>query len=234
MKRITLLACSILVGTTPVLCGILDSFVPYEYERFRSRWWQRDPAADVYPSHTPYGYSGNNPVRFLDPNGRWYIEAVFSADRSQTGTVTLYDSAGNVHGQWEALAKGTGGDWSNDKGSTPTGRYSINGTRSDGESPPWLSGSDSNRMGPNPRLKFGDAISGDAVEAQTKYGRTVDEFRIHGDNVEGEFPEGDALAPTWGCVRMFNADMKALYDAVTEIEAANGDELPQHIDVDEQ
>ena len=34
-----------------------------------------DPLAEKYYSISPYAWCGNNPVRFIDPNGKWFWEA---------------------------------------------------------------------------------------------------------------------------------------------------------------
>lgn len=33
-------------------------------------WLSTDPKSDKYPSHSPYNYCANNPVKFIDPNGK--------------------------------------------------------------------------------------------------------------------------------------------------------------------
>jgi RHS repeat-associated protein len=39
-----------------------------------SRWISPDPLADMYYSYSPYHFSGNNPVRFVDPTGMFFID----------------------------------------------------------------------------------------------------------------------------------------------------------------
>ena len=34
-----------------------------------------DPAAPMYPSWSPYGYTMNNPLKYIDPNGVWVSDA---------------------------------------------------------------------------------------------------------------------------------------------------------------
>lgn len=38
-----------------------------------SRWYSVDPLAYLYISHSPYNYTLNNPVRFMDPDGRYVV-----------------------------------------------------------------------------------------------------------------------------------------------------------------
>lgn len=46
-----------------------------------ARWLSIDPFADKYPGWSPYNYSINNPIRYIDPNGMWSAE---------------YDDKGNI------------------------------------------------------------------------------------------------------------------------------------------
>jgi len=39
-----------------------------------SRWISPDPLSDRYYSYSPYQFSGNNPIRFVDPDGRAFID----------------------------------------------------------------------------------------------------------------------------------------------------------------
>ena len=42
-----------------------------------ARWTTPDPLADKYHSTSPYAFCNNNPVNFMDPDGRrWYDKAV--------------------------------------------------------------------------------------------------------------------------------------------------------------
>ena len=40
------------------------------YDPGMSSWWQVDPLAEKYPSISPYAYVANNPIVFVDPDGR--------------------------------------------------------------------------------------------------------------------------------------------------------------------
>ncbi|RMG27523.1 MAG: hypothetical protein D6732_20025, partial [Methanobacteriota archaeon] len=37
------------------------------------RWWSVDPLADSSIGFSPYHYSSNNPINFIDPNGQFFI-----------------------------------------------------------------------------------------------------------------------------------------------------------------
>lgn len=53
-----------------------------------SRWWSPDPHADSYYSVSPYTFSINNPVNFVDPDGQDFI-AVIEQDKKGNYTITI-------------------------------------------------------------------------------------------------------------------------------------------------
>lgn len=50
------------------------------YDPALGRWFSEDPLAEGYFSNSPYHFSGNNPVRFLDLNGMNYDDFYFAQD----------------------------------------------------------------------------------------------------------------------------------------------------------
>ncbi len=65
-----------------------DSVVAWDFNRALSfgnlspaRFSSVDPLSDKYPGWTPYHYAQNNPMRLVDPSGKW---------------TASYDSAGNI------------------------------------------------------------------------------------------------------------------------------------------
>ena len=62
-----------------------------------ARWTTPDPLADKYYSTSPYAFCNNNPVNFVDPDGR-YIETIWDVVSISIGVKNLRENikAGNV------------------------------------------------------------------------------------------------------------------------------------------
>lgn len=52
------------------------------------KWLSIDPLAEKHPDHTPYAFSANNPIRYIDPDGRDWTDA--------NGNVISGDALNNV------------------------------------------------------------------------------------------------------------------------------------------
>jgi hypothetical protein len=48
-----------------------------------SRWWSPDPKADKFKSYSPYNFSLNNPIRFVDPDGQAPNDIVYFNNQGQ-------------------------------------------------------------------------------------------------------------------------------------------------------
>ena len=57
------------------------------YDPAIARWMAIDPLCEKYNSHSPFHFSGNNPVRFVDVNGMNYDEYQFDADGKYKGKI---------------------------------------------------------------------------------------------------------------------------------------------------
>ena len=55
-----------------------DSLNPMPDAQLISRWISPDPLSEEYWSISPYAYVANNPIKFIDPNGKeiWIYSAI--------------------------------------------------------------------------------------------------------------------------------------------------------------
>lgn len=76
------------------------------YDAALGRWFTVDPLAEKYYSISSYVYVANNPVKYIDPNGKW-IESAWDVFSLVTGAKSFVGNvkAGNVVG---AVVDGVG------------------------------------------------------------------------------------------------------------------------------
>lgn len=70
-----------------------------QYDSLTMRFTTLDPLAANYPSLSPYAYCANNPVNYIDPDGRdWYKNASGSILwKNQTGEIDGYKNIGTEY-----------------------------------------------------------------------------------------------------------------------------------------
>ncbi|MGE8555372.1 MAG: hypothetical protein ACN6OB_15745 [Chryseobacterium jejuense] len=82
-----------------------------------SIWYGVDPLAEKYPEISPYVYTANNPVKYIDPDGRDFILAILAMNRKDRSVSkmevrsTVYITGANASAarakELNALAKDT-------------------------------------------------------------------------------------------------------------------------------
>ncbi|KRD11415.1 hypothetical protein ASE21_06830 [Flavobacterium sp. Root901] len=73
------------------------------YDPAIGRWMNTDPLAEFYVGITPYSYTFNNPVRFIDPDGR-YVDDSYIYQKYTSGKHKGEYKNPNLVKAWEAFA----------------------------------------------------------------------------------------------------------------------------------
>lgn len=60
-----------------------------QYNPVTARWDRIDPLCEKYYNISPYAYCANNPVKYVDPDGREKLNAVSSSDDKKGSCVIL-------------------------------------------------------------------------------------------------------------------------------------------------
>ncbi|MBL0293970.1 MAG: RHS repeat-associated core domain-containing protein [Saprospiraceae bacterium] len=68
----------------------LQYFGARYYDSRISIWYGVDPKAEKYPSLSPYCFVANNPIRYIDPDGREIVDP-------QGRRAIIYDKKGRMH-----------------------------------------------------------------------------------------------------------------------------------------
>ncbi|MCW5921697.1 MAG: RHS repeat-associated core domain-containing protein [Saprospiraceae bacterium] len=59
------------------------------YDAALGRWWSVDPLAAEYPSWSPYNFTFNNPIKYVDPNGMDAILVIKPGVNGANGTISV-------------------------------------------------------------------------------------------------------------------------------------------------
>ncbi|MET1174529.1 L,D-transpeptidase [Paenibacillus amylolyticus] len=144
----------------------------------------------------------------------YHIIANFPANRDNKGSLKVYSDNGTlVFGPKDALGRGSndpknGNDhtnWKLQNADIPTGVA---------KTVVYAKGSSESSYGPHKRVWLNQAVSGNFLIAEQN-GRS--EIMIHGgDPATSSSLPWYPLRPTYGCIRLSNADQKALIDVLVQ------------------
>ena len=170
-------------------------------------WTTVDPLSDKYPGISPYAYCSWNPIKYIDPDGRWSVSVRGNSNRTKY-PYALYqtiDNNGNVIFQTIVKVLGTKRDRKKEYADTPFGNYKQNRWRNDS--------------------KFGrnDFIDQTYISGEGRGINTDNRDRMHthgGGDITDNEGHLIGLKGTYGCFRMADEDliiMKGITDALESL-----------------
>ena len=166
------------------------------------RFTTRDPLATDYPSLSPYTHCAANPLRYIDPTGRWYAEVHSSPERGTNpyAVMSVFSKDNIMVFRTIVKVKGNGRERNVTNNDTPQGEYKIIGWRKTGTAP---YNYNTSSFGPNPLL---------ALDYKGGEGESRNGMHVHGGREQG--PE---LRGTHGCIRIMDKDIALLKQITDEL-----------------
>lgn len=104
------------------------------YDASLGRWMNIDPLAENFYDHSPFHMAGNNPIVFMDYNGKDYVLTIDLDTGTITISGTLYTAGGDVDvaekaaKEWKKRSGGFDYTFKNEKGNKKslTVNYAVN------------------------------------------------------------------------------------------------------------
>lgn len=198
------------------------------YDPQIGRWHVPDPFSEAFFEITPYAYVKNNSIMRLDPNGQWDVDVHAFKNRGEYGYAVLImrDNTGSEVFRTTVRVQGASRKENNynprnrqaENADTPTGTYNIKG---------WsdrLPNKDRDMYGPNEALEL-DYVSGEAAGKRNN-------MHLHGGHQEikqnGQWikDKNAHLWNTYGCLRIWDDDLKNMREISQWLESSDETESP--------
>ncbi len=191
----------------------------YDYVEQRYYWWpggfwlRPDPLLDKYIHLSPYVYCNGNPMKYVDPDGKWSIIVTASKNRGKNpyALFNVYDNKNNLIYRTIVKVVGQHRNRTKTNGDTPIGKYKILEWRKTGNDR-----YDAQKYGPNDLL---------ALEYLGEEGKGRNGMHVHGGRNQED------LSNTQGCIRISDDDIAELKQLTDMLETMDPTEYGTTLDV---